>query len=230
MPNVTLMGYNPSLEIVSILGGKTFFKKRSPLFLGLKEGSHEEDISIQLRGFENNELTNLESDKWFMVEEKGRVLTQAQDNLYWLTMGEFITKRIPSLLVAREFLLTKYSEFAFEQNYDPKVLAKNFGYRIWGPLKSEDNAKKNDLTLRLEFLKEYFRRIETTNLLVSSHFRERLDERGEKLKSMEYGDYFFIKALNKYYSDDDFNIQKENGEILNSTNKVLWKRMHGIKN
>lgn len=230
MPNVTLMGYNPSLEIVSILGGKTFFKKRSPLFLGLKEGSHEEDISIQLRGFENNELTNLESDKWFMVEEKGRVLTQAQDNLYWLTMGEFITKRIPSLLVAREFLLTKYSDFAFEQNHDPKVLAKNFGYRIWGPLKSEDNAKKNDLTLRLEFLKEYFRRIETTNLLVSSHFRERLDERGEKLKSMEYGDYFFIKALNKYYSDDDFNIQKENGEILNSTNKVLWKRMHGIKN
>ena len=37
MPNVTLMGYKPSLEIVSLLGGKTFFKKRSSLFLGLKE-------------------------------------------------------------------------------------------------------------------------------------------------------------------------------------------------
>ena len=229
MPNVTLMGYKPSLEIVSLLGGKTFFKKRSNGFLGLKEVGSEQEVSAQLRGFENNELATVESDKWFMIDEKGRFLTQALDNLYWLTMGEFITKRIPSLLVAREVLLTQYSEFAFRDKYDPMTLAQDNGYRLWGALKSEGNSKKTDLELQLDFLKEYFRRIETTNLLVSSHFRERLTERGENLKSMEYGNYFFSKALDKYYSYDEINFEKETGEILNSTTKNLWKRLHGIK-
>jgi hypothetical protein len=231
-PNMTIMGYNLSTEIVSILGGKTFVKNRSPLSFGYKKSGNdlkEEDAFLQMRGFENKELTKIESDKWFEVDEKGRSITNALENINWLTMGEFITKRIPSLLVARELLFTEYSKFAFQEKYDPALLAQNDGYRLWGALKTADGEKKADLELRLEFLKEYFRRVETTNLLVSSHFSERLKERGESLKSMEYGNYFFIKALNRYYSYDDINLGTETGEVLNSTNKILWKRMHGIR-
>lgn len=233
MPNVTIMGYNPSVEIVSILSGKTFFKKRSPAFLSLKKDEAketlEEETIVQMRGFENIALTPIESDKWLMVDEKGRSLTEASDNIYWLTMGEFITKRIPSLLVARELLLTKYSEFAFREKYDPIILARNDGYRLWGPIKAEGSSKKADLELRLDFLKEYFRRIETTNLLVATHFSDRLKERGEAIKSMEYGNYFFIKAIDKYYSYEDYSDENEVGEVLNSTTKAIWKRMHGIR-
>ncbi|MGZ3788897.1 MAG: hypothetical protein ACXVLQ_10255 [Bacteriovorax sp.] len=229
MPNMTLMGYNPSLEIVSLLGGQTFFKKRSPSFLGLSKEAHEEDVFVQMRGFENKDLTPLESDKWMMMDPQGRSFSQASENLNWLTMGEFITKRIPSLMVARELMLKKYSEFCFREKYDPKKLAVVDGYRLWGKLQSEAGSKKEDLELRLDFLKEYFRRIETTNLLVSTHFSERLKERGEGLKAMEYGNYFFIKALDKYYSYEDYTDEKETGEVLNSTTKELWKRMHGIR-
>ncbi len=229
MPNMTLMGYNPSVEIVSLLGGKTYFKKRSPTLLGLKKETHEEDLFYQQRGFENKELTLVEADKWLMMDEKGRSMSASQENLDWLTAGEFVTKRIPSLMVARELMMQKYSEFAFREKYDPKVLAQVDGYRLWGSLKSIEGEKKSDLEQRLDFLKEYFRRIETTNLLVSTHFSDRLKERGELLKSMEYGNYFFIKALDKYYSYEDYTDEKETGEVLNSTTKLLWKRMHGIR-
>jgi len=225
-PTVTLMGYSPSLEIVSLLGGKTYLKKRSLKFLGLKSDEAEEDIFSQMRGYENTELSAIESDKWLVVDEKGRSLIEAEEHLDWLIMGEFITKHIPSLMVGRELMFSTYSEFAFREKYDPKALAENEGYRLWGLLKSD---KKDDLELRLDFLKEYFRRVETTNLLVSARFKERLGERGETIKSMEYGNYFFIKAINKYYSYEEYSDDNETGEILNSTTKAIWKRMHGIK-
>ena len=229
-PNMTIMGLNPSVEIVSLLGGKTFIKQRSPALLGLqKKEVTDNSLMIQMRGFENADLTKIESDKWLEIDEKGRSIFPTLDNLNWLTMGEFISKRIPSLMVARELMLAQYSQFAFLEKYDPTLLAQNFGYRLWGPIKSKEGAKKADLELRLDFLKEYFRRIETTNLLASTHFSERMKERGEPLKSMEYGNYFFIKALDKYYSYEDYSDENEMGEILNSTTKALWKRMHGIR-
>lgn len=229
VPNMTLMGYNPSVEIVSLLGGKTYFKKRSPETLGFKKDTVEEDTFLQVRGFENKELTKIQSDEWLMMDEKGRNYAKASENINWLTMGEFITKRIPSLMVARELMLQKYSEFAFREKYDPLLFATKDGYRLWGSLKKIDGDKKSDLEQRLDFLKEYFRRIETTNLTVSSHFSERLKERGETLKTMEFGTYFFIKALDKYYSYEEYKDDRETGEVLNSTTKTLWKRMHGIK-
>lgn len=229
MPNMTLMGYNPSFEVVSLLGGKTYFKKRSPLQLGFQKDTNEEDLMIQMRGFENKTLAPVQSDTWLEVDEKGRSLVMAQENVHWLTMGEFVTKYTPSLMIAREFMLQKYSEICFREKYDPMFLASNDGYRLWGSLKSEDGNPKSDLELRLDFLKEYFRRIETTNLLVSSHFAEKLKERGGPIRAMEYGTYFFSRALSKYYSYEEYNDENETGEVLNSTTKKLWKRMHGIR-
>ena len=232
-PNITIMGPNPSVEIVSLLGGKTYLKSRSLATLGIKKDLAKdiaaEEIYTQMRGFENADLTKLESDVWQEVDEKGRSIIPETNNLNWLLVGEFITKRIPSLLVARELMLTEYSQFAFIEKYDPNLLAKNFGYRLWGSIKSGPDTKKDDLELRLDFLKEYFRRIETTNLSSSTHFSERLRERGESLKVMDYSNFFFIKALDTYYSYEDYNDEMDMKEVLNSTTKTIWKRMHGIR-
>lgn len=226
-PNFTAMGLSPNIEVVTLIGGKSYIKKRSDKFLGLQisDEAKEEDTFVQLRGFENTDETKLESDKWFVVDEKGKSISEETENTYWLTMGEFITKRIPSLMVARELMFKEFSEFAFRKKYDPLVLARLNGYRLWGSL----DDPKSDLSFRISFLKEYFRRIETTNLVVSSQFSNRLKDRGEAIKAMEYGNFFFIKALNTYYSYEDPNSEPETGEILNSTQKILWKRMHGIK-
>ena len=87
--------------------------------------------------------------------------------------------------------------------------------------------------MRLEFLKEYSRRVETSNLLASSKISDRLKSRGDKNLTTEYGRHFFITALNKYYrfgeiQKNNFD-DKETGEVLNSTKKLLWKKMHGIR-
>ena len=233
MPNATLMGLSPSVEIVTLVGGKTFFKRRSLETLGLnKKDATEHDVFLQMRGYDNKNLTNTPEDQWISIDEKGRSFAEASD-LRWLDVGEFITKRIPSIMIGREIFMQRYSGFSFRDKYDPVVLAKSDGYRMWGKLTAEAGESKSDLELRVEFLKEYFRRVETSNLLASSRFKERLEGRGEKALTMEYGNYFFINALNRYYLYGeklrDISGDKETGEVLNSTTKLLWKKMHGIR-
>ena len=223
MPNATVMGVSPSVEIVTLIGGQTYLKKRSPELLAHQKSEAESpELKLQMRGFENKTLTTIQDDLWISIDEKGRNFAEA-DEANWLGMGEFITKRIPSIMHGREIFLKRYSEFAFREKYDPMVLAKQDGYRLWGA----------EVEQRLEFLKEYFRRIETSNLLASSRFKERLTERGEKASSVEYGNYFFITALNRYYKYGEYlsknSGDKETGEVLNSTKKLLWKKMHGIR-
>lgn len=232
-PNATIMGVSPSVEVVTLIGGKTFFKKRSSATLELDvKDEMTNDLFLQLRGFDNKSLTTIQDDMWITVDERGRNYAQSEDvNL--LNIGEFITKRIPSIMHAREIFLKRYSEFAFREKYDPVILARQDGYRMWGKLGAAEGEKKEDLELRLEFLKEYFRRVETSNLVSSLRFRERFEKRGEKNVTTEYGRYFFITALNKYYrfvEDQNKNSNdKETGEVLNSTTKLLWKKMHGIR-
>lgn len=232
-PNATIMGVSPSVEVVTLIGGKTFLKSRSLETLGL-DGKEEvgNDLFLQLRGFENKELITIQDDIWITVDAKGRSYAETEE-VHWLNMGQFITKRIPSIMLAREVFLKRYSEFAFREKYDPNVLAKEDGYRMWGKITSAEGDQKDDLELRLEFLKEYFRRVETSNLQSNSKYRERFSKRGDTNVTMEYGRYFFITALNKYYRFGEGNNEKshdlESGEILNSTTKLLWKKMHGIK-
>jgi hypothetical protein len=225
LPNATLMGQSLNVEVVSLLGGRSYFKKRSFDNLGLeKKEEIGNDLLLQMRGFDNKTLTPIQDDLWIEVDEKGRNYSEVSDK-HWLDMGEFITKRIPSIMLGRELFLKEFSAFAFRKTYDPLALAKNDGYLLW---------EKTNLDLRLEFLKEYFRRVETSNLLTSSRFRERMVERGDKkAAAMEYGTHFFITALNRYYQfGEKYNQNsndKETGEVLNSTKKLLWKKMHGIR-
>lgn len=232
MPNATLMGISPSVEMVSLMGGVSYFKKRSSQSLGeVKNDDITNDLFLQLRGFDNKSLNSMQEDLWIAVDDKGRSYAAAEDT-HWLDMGEFMTKRIPSIMLGREIFLKRYSEFVFRGMYNAALLAKEDGYLLWGKIKSLEGENKSNLELRIEFLKEYYRRVETSNLMSSARIRERLVERGEKSLKMEYGDYFFITALNRYYQYGERlknSNDKETGEVLNSTKKLLWKKMHGIR-
>ena len=221
LPNITLMGQAPVVETVALLGGKSYFRKRTfdDQELVVDSEDKESEVQYQLRGYENKEITTLNSNDWMEVDERGKFVSPVSDvNL--LNSGSFITKRIPSILVARELLLQRYSSFVFQDEYDRLALAKNEGYRLW---------EKTELDLRLDFIKEYFRRIETTNLFSSAHFTERMKARGHKIPSTEYSTIYFKKALEKLYSSDPYTEQFELSEPLNSTKKILWKMKHGIK-
>jgi hypothetical protein len=237
MPNATLMGMSPSVEMISLMGGAAYFRKRSSDLLGeVKNEGESNEVLMQLRGFDNKELTPLQDDTWMMVDDKGKAATPADDR-HWLDMTSFITKRIPSIMHGREIFLERYSEFVFREKYDAVALAEKDGYLLWGKLKAGEGEKKSNMELRLEFLKEYYRRIETSNLNSSARVRENLIARGETNLKMELGTYFFSTALNRYYqygeilkeNSEKNSDDKEVSEVLNSTKKILWKKMHGIR-
>lgn len=223
--NATLMGFSPDVEIITLIGGQTFFNRRSKEMLGLQDLKKVPvDLFLQLRGFNNKELVSIQEDLWFEIDEKGRSYQVASDSK-WFNVGAFITRRIPSIMHGREIFLKRYSEFSFREKYDPALLEKKDGYRLWGKMHLNKEEEKSDLDMRLQYLKEYFRRVETSNLLATKKFTERLIKREEKNITTTYGNYFFINALNKYYKF----IEKKEISDLNSTDKFLWKKMHGIR-
>jgi hypothetical protein len=213
------MGYNPQVEFISLMGNQSYVKAKLADDLGI-DGELENDLQYQLRGYDSKEFTKLNPGVWMEIDSKGKSIKEAAE-VSRFAVGEFLTKRLPGIMIARELLMRDYSK-------DKRKLAIEDGYRLWGSMTPEEN-KKDDLYLRLEFLKEYFRRIETTNLLVTERFGEKLKSRGESIKVMEYGPYFYQLALERYLSYVEYSDDNEIGERLNSTQKKLWKIMHGIK-
>jgi hypothetical protein len=224
LPNVTLLGYNPVVEMVVLLGSKSYFKKQNSNDQGLdvKDGFVEEELNSQLRGYDNKSLTAVDSNEWMEVDAKGSRIEKVQND-YLLNMGSFITKRTHSILVARELLLDEYSSDLFQENYDKKIFETQSGYRLWD---------KTELDQRLGFMKEYFRRIETTNLFSSAHLSGILKARGLTLSTPEYTSAYFKTAVEKLARFEKYAEDKKESEAtaqLNSTTKVFWKRKYGIK-
>jgi hypothetical protein len=227
LSNISVMGYSPDLEFVTLIGGKSYLKNKNGQEIGYSENFNNE-LSYQLRGYDNKEIKKLEPGTWFEVDQKGRELKEDSDQLGMRVVGEFPSKRIPSILLAREILMDNYSSVCFMKEYDRLKLAKDHGYRLWGKIEAEEN-KKDDLYLRLEFLKEFTRRLETSNLFASQKLKERLQERGEKTRAIEYGNYFYKRALDKYFEFDNFAKDNYQKDKLNSETKLIWKMIHGIK-
>jgi hypothetical protein len=229
LPNITVIGSAGNLELITMIGGNSYVKQRSNKSLELNLENlelSEEEIQYQLRGFENKEWNVLLIDKWMMVDQKGTMIMEDPDDRL-KTAGEIITKRIPSVMVARELLIKEYSSPFFNKEYDPLKLAQVDGYRLWGNLFSKEN-KKEDLFLRVEFLKEYFRRIETTNLLMFDQLKSKRNNE-DSGQINDYSEYYFEKAINRYYSFEESKEENEDGEVLNSKTKRIWKELHGLQ-
>jgi hypothetical protein len=227
MPNGTVYGKNLQAEFVVLLGGKSYVKRRSYLeqkFV-LNDDSVESPVDFFYRGFENKEKFTLEPSVWYQVDAKGRNITPHEDPLKF-QIGEYLTSSIPSILLARELLLEKFGEFLFLENPSRKDLAEKSGYRLWGQI----DEPGDDLNLRLKFLFEYTRRIETTNLVVAQQFRRKASDRGELTKSMVYDQSFYRKALEDYIVSRGSDIIVDTDrEVLNSTRKPFWKIINGKK-
>jgi len=201
MPNGTLAGYNLQAEFIVLTGRESYFKKRTPKQLGVEQHEGESDLdksaNFYFRGFENTQVSEVESGVWYKVSPEGKSIDkipQLQNKRFW--PGELLTGKITSFLMARELLLRRYSTFMFEDLIDPQIFAGVHGYRLWGRM---DDVYKEDLYRRLTFLEEYTRRIETNNFLVRERFKTRLEKRGETLFEMQYSNKFFIRALKHYY-------------------------------
>lgn len=221
-PNGTVIGDNVVAEFIILNGNESYIKSRGKEAQGLMGDWEASPLTFYYRGFNNTLEAVMKNDQWYKVDPKGRELSYAQD-IQGFSINEFITSNIPSILIARELMLEKYSFFMHDEGITASELAEEYGYRLWGDI----NDEKSDLNRRISFLKEYTRRAETTNLLVMEKFNRKLRDRGEEVLNSEYSEKYYRRAMAHFYNyREGVSILSNNKEVLNSERKEFWKRIH----
>ena len=221
-PNGSVLGTNVVAEFIILNGNESYIKSRGKAKQGLSGQWSEGELVFFYRGFNNTNETLIENDKWYRIGKKGRTL-EIEKNSKRLAMGEFVTSNIPSILTAREIFYQKYSSFMHDSSLKDVELSRGHGYRLWGDFDREES----DLSQRVRFLKEYTRRMETTNLVVMERFNKKLRDRGEEVLNSEYSAKYFRRAMAHFYNyREGVSILSNSKEVLNSERKEFWKRIH----
>ncbi len=218
MPNGTVFGDNIQGEFIVIPNEKSFVKIRPP-HMSRQKKTIKRKVKFYYRGFSNKTPFNLDNGIWYNIRADGRNIIELFSTKQF-NISEFLTSNIPTIFIARELLLKKYSKFIFTE-LDEKKIAKNYGYRLW------ENNDKNDLKKRLKFLLQYTNLIETTNLTNITRFKDILKNTNRYYQ--KYSKDFYIKAIHDYYickSCDKLIIKRENKSILNSTTKPYWNMIN----
>jgi hypothetical protein len=178
-PNISVTTEGVSFNLLHVPGGKSWFKKSSGF------GT----LQMELRGYKSElaKVTVENPEVWTEVDPTGRSTMTAIPQGE-LDVAELITKRIQTIELAREIWMEKFSLPMFRVIDDPKKLGVEHGYRLWS---------EADLSKRQEFLTEYTRRVETTNLRSVENLLTRLEEAGERPRR-ELSSVIYEKALNHY--------------------------------
>lgn len=181
-PNVTLVGKLSSFDLLHYPGGKSYFKNRKAL-----EGY---ELSVHLRGYSATEVTSVSEESWFEIETNGRSLSKVEQVSGGLEITELLTRRIKTIELAREIWLEKYTTPLVNALNAPKELALHHGYTLWG----------DELNKRFDFLVEYTRRMETTNLKSMDNLLKKL-EANEEVQVKELGQSHYQTTLEFYLKD-----------------------------
>ena len=227
-PNGNLYGKNISTEVISLNTSYTYLKKRLPQMQGMikKEVDFVEldtFLTFSFRGFQNYDKFSVDEGQWYKVDQKGRSISPFIPPKVF-GISEFVTSNIPSILIAREIFFDKYSEFVHREE-SKDTLAIKHGYRLWTSIEDGELGK------RVDFLNEYTRRIETSNLTAANKFKNSLLERGERINDSEYSIRFINKAISHYFisKESDKVASDTSNEVLNSTQKSFWKRINAVR-
>lgn len=178
-PNSTLVARETSFDFVFVPGEKSYFKKRTTR-LG-------EEFSLYLRGYSDTEVKNISEMSWHEVSVNGRAVEPMANVPGHLQVLELLTKRIKTIELAREFWVRDFSAPVFEHVNQAEVLGRKYGYYLWG----------DDYEKRINFLAEYTRRIETTNLRSLENLLVKLETNGEKPRK-ELSLDMYQASLNHY--------------------------------
>ncbi|WP_408097063.1 hypothetical protein ACJVC5_18675 [Peredibacter sp. HCB2-198] len=163
-PNSTLVTKNVNFDFTYQPGGKAYFKKRKTV-----EG---EEFSLHLRGYSLTQPVPISEEDWHEVEVNGRSFQAMKDAPGTLQILELLTKRIKSIELAREIWVKSFTLPIMSAVNEPEKLAIDHGYTRWG----------DELERRFQFLVEYTRRIETTNLRSLENLLTKLENNGEKVE------------------------------------------------
>ncbi len=186
-PNGSLHVKNTSFSWYYGVAEDSYFKLFSR---NTEEEGEQESSRLQnflFRGYVNKDEKNIDLDVWMRVDRDGRQCDTLEFNVPQLLSSEIPYRRPTTLLVAREIWLADQSTLWSDLNSEEK-LADNWGLKLW----------KEELTVRLDFLKSYSRRLETTNLRSVQKLTESLILSEEAVKAV-FDERFFTQSLEAYY-------------------------------
>ena len=209
-PNASIVSQQSSFDFIFYPGGKSYIKKRTS-----REG---EEFILHLRGYSSTEPQVLNEQAWFEVGSNGRNYTKIDQVSGNLEITELITKRIKTFELAREMWIEKYTLPVIKNLDSAEQLAFQHGYYLWG-----DNFSK-----RFDFLVEYMRRMETTNLNSIDNLLKKLETNGEG-SSQELDDRHYRAALNYYLLDIKNRYASSRTQVREMTDLqyYIWILRHG---
>jgi hypothetical protein len=209
-PNVTVVSQDTSFDLLYILAGKSFVKKRTT-----RDG---DELALQMRGYLTSAPVTVSDLNWVEISETGRDQVALSDPPGPLQVTELMTKRIKTLELARELWFKKSSMDILESLSDAKKLAIDHGYVLW----------EKGMSQRFDFLSEYTRRIETTNLRSVENLLKRSETDSKKL-DVTLNDTHYRASLNDYlkglktrYTDKKMEIRE-----MNDLQYYVWILKHG---
>jgi len=137
-----------------------------------------------------------------------------------LEITELLTRRIKTLELAREFWMEKYTLPIVKSIENSKDLAIKHGYKLWN----------EDFSSRYDFLVEYTRRMETTNLKSMDNLLKKNEEKGEFYQK-EMGQEHYKTALNYYLHElkNQYTNKKQQVREMNDLQYYVWILRHGKK-
>ena len=216
-PNVTLISKNASVSLFYSMNGKSYFNASTNIRNMDKTDQRDQSIHYYLRGYTNKTEHEVEEDSWYSVDQKGssaRIISKPPPVLHSISA---FTNRIPTIQLAREVFIRKYTQFnIYEEQISKNTLGINYQYRLW------DQGEKEEISQRIEYLKEYTRRIETTNLKnIAKLFKE---------PDGSHINYHYIAtAMNRHfeYLKKLYSEKRKYLLEMNSTQYYLWLLRYG---
>lgn len=209
-PNGSLVSKKTSFDFFFYPGGKSYFKKRNSL------DGHE--MALHLRGYSATETNQISEEAWFEIQKDGRGFSKVQNVPGALEITELLTRRIKTLELAREIWLDKYTLPIVKSLGSPKELAINHGLVLWG----------DDLNRRFDFLVEYMRRIETTNLKSLDNLLIKIADNGRP-EEKDISDLHYRASLKAYLTDLKKRYTKNYTQVreMNDLQYYIWILRHG---
>ena len=208
-PNLSVDATHTSFDFISLLGGKSYLKKR--------ETRENEEMSLHLRGYLNTDNVSVTAQNWIEISENGRENKELSDPPGHLQVTELITKRIKTMELARELWFRDFTAPMIDATSDDKKLGLEHGYVLW-----EKGIKE-----RFAFLTEYTRRIETTNLRSIENLLKRMDNplRPDAILSEKHYQAslnHYLKGLKTRYTEKKMQVRE-----MNDLQYYVWALRHG---
>jgi hypothetical protein len=210
--NATLNVVNSVLDVFYEMGNTTWFRDRDISETTNTVSEYEKDLLVGLRGYNNSKVQRFNEFSWHQVSVDGREVEEVDlsGNQHVLFI-DFVTRRIPSYLVAREIMVKKYSQFVLDNELTPEIFAEFEGMRLWNS-KDPEVGVVDDLEKRKTFLWEFTRRNETTNLRSLFKLLD-YDELEGVLKIQNLDESYYQLAIESYLQNVGNNYVEKNDGV-----------------